>query len=529
MKKRVLAIFLASVMTVGMLTGCGGKSEEKTTDTKEETTKDEASDGTFTMAIDYMPDSLQPSGGGSDSFTTMVRPLYYPLYYQTSSGMEYYLADKIEVSEDALTYTLHLNEKATWSDGEPISADDILFRNEYSLASSGRSSLATVNGQEVKITKIDEKTVEFVLPEASANFKNTLGSVVLLPGHAFDWDASKVDDSGYFWNTDMVTSGPYVVGEINDDSIIYTARDDFFAGKPSVQKIVLRTLGSGSSKQIAFENGELSYMRVTTAEELNKYANDDNYNVTSVTEARLNYLQFNPGGAFATLPAEAREAIMLALNDQEIVDAAYGTDELAVPANSVLTPDQLFYNEKAPGYTQDLEKAKELAQSSGLAGMTLKYIYNADRANMEAVATVVQQQLAAIDVNLEVQGLDSPTFFSIFFAPYSGKTTDEYDIGSNGWDSERGACGWQASTYMKNTGWGWSDVMAALVKKADAATSQEEAQKLWDEIQEKYTEENWLFPLTYTNYVMVSQENISGLDGSEVVPEFVDWMSIKVD
>ena len=71
--------------------------------------------------------------------------------------------------------------------------------------------------------------------------------------------------------------------------------------------------------------------------------------------------------------------------------------------------------------------------------------------------------------------------------------------------------------------------MAALVKKADAATSQEEAQKLWDEIQEKYTEENWLFPLTYTNYVMVSQKNISGLDGSEVVPEFVDWMSIKVD
>ena len=529
MKKRVLAIFLASMMAVGLLAGCDGKGEEKTTDTKEETTKNEASDGTFTMAIDYMPDSLQPSGGGSDSFTTMVRPLYYPLYYQTSSGMEYYLADKIEVSEDALTYTLHLNEKATWSDGEPISADDILFRNEYSLASSGRSSLATVNGQEVQITKIDEKTVEFVLPEASANFKNTLGSVVLIPGHAFDWDASKVDDSGYFWNTDMVTSGPYVVGKINDDSIVYTARDDFFAGKPSVQKIVLRTLGSGSSKQIAFENGELSYMRVTTAEELDKYANDDNYNVTSVTEARLNYLQFNPGGAFATLPAEAREAIMLALNGQEIVDAAYGTDELAVPANSVLTPDQLFYNEKAPGYTQDLEKAKELAQSSGLAGMTLKYIYNADRANMEAVATVVQQQLAAIDVNLEVQGLDSPTFFSIFFAPYSGKTTDEYDIGSNGWDSERGACGWQASTYMKNTGWGWSDEMAALVKKADAATSQEEAQKLWDEIQEKYTGENWLFPLTYTNYVMVSQKNISGLDGSEVVPEFVDWMSIKVD
>lgn len=527
MKKKILAVLLATAMVAGLAVGCG-KSSDTNTETKTEDTKKKDSDGTFTMAIDYMPENLKPATG-TDSFTTMIRPLYYPLYYQTGSDIEYYLADSIEVSDDAKTYTLHINDKATWSDGEPITADDVLFKIDYSLASSGRSNLATVNGQDVQINKIDDKTVEFVLPMAFANFKNALGDTLLLPGHAFDWDATKVDDSGYFWNTDMATSGPYVVSEINDDSLVYTARDDFYAGQPSVKKIVLRTLGSGSSKQIAFENGEIDYMRVTTADELEKYEKDDNYNVTSVTEARLNYLQINPSGAFASLPAEAREAVMLALNDQEIIDAAYGSDKLATVANSVLTPDQTFYNKKTPGYSQNLEKAKELAKSSGLEGKTLKYIYNADRANMEAVATVVQQQLAAIGVNLEVQGMDSPTFFSIFFLPYNGKTTDEYDIGSNGWDSERGACGYQASSYLKNSGWGWSEEMTTLVKQADSATTEEEAQTLWNEIQEKYTEENWEFPLTYTNYVMVSQKNVTGLDGSEVVPEFVDWMSIKVD
>ena len=158
----------------------------------------------------------------------------------------------------------------------------------------------------------------------------------------------------------------------------------------------------------------------------------------------------------------------------------------------------------------------------------MKYIYNADRANMEAVATVVQQQLAAIDVKLDVQGLDSPTFFSIFFAPYCGKTTDEYDIESNGWDSERVDCGLQASTYMKNTGLGWSEDMTKLVNQSESATTEKEAQKLWNEIQKKYTDECWVYPLTYTNYVMVSQKNVTGLAGSKVVPEFVDWMSIKV-
>ena len=71
--------------------------------------------------------------------------------------------------------------------------------------------------------------------------------------------------------------------------------------------------------------------------------------------------------------------------------------------------------------------------------------------------------------------------------------------------------------------------MTALVQQADSATTKEEAQTLWNEIQEKYTDECWVFPLTYTNYVMVSQKNVTGLDGSEVVPEFVNWMSIKVD
>ena len=65
MKRRILALLLATAMTVGLFAGCG-KSEEKTDD-KQVTEEKKESDGTFTMAIDYMPDSLQPSSAGSDS------------------------------------------------------------------------------------------------------------------------------------------------------------------------------------------------------------------------------------------------------------------------------------------------------------------------------------------------------------------------------------------------------------------------------------------------------------------------------
>ena len=56
-----------------------------------------------------------------------------------------------------------------------------------------------------------------------------------------------------------------------------------------------------------------------------------------------------------------------------------------------------------------------------------------------------------------------------------------------------------------------------------------EKQELWNTIQDKALEECWEYPLTYTNFVMVSQKNVTGLDGSSVVPEFIDYLSIHVD
>ena len=153
---------------------------------------------------------------------------------------------------------------------------------------------------------------------------------------------------------------------------------------------------------------------------------------------------------------------------------------------------------------------------------------------MEAVATVIQQQLSQIGVKLSIEGLDSPTFFSRFFAVGMGTGLENtYDLGSNGWDSERGSA-YQAHFYLNHglaekNAWGWSKEISEKVIKADATADEAEAQELWNEIQEEYVEEYWEFPLTYTNFVMVSQKNVTGLDGSEVVPELVDWMSIKVD
>ena len=150
MKKRLLALLMAAAMMMATA-ACGSETttaENNTTSTTEQTTEEGGSEeaasteeststesnDTFTVAISYMPDSLSPQTGGSDDYTSMTRPLFDHLFLENiEGGLDYYLADSLEVSEDGLTYTVHLREDATWSDGTPITTADVQFVADLTL------------------------------------------------------------------------------------------------------------------------------------------------------------------------------------------------------------------------------------------------------------------------------------------------------------------------------------------------------------------------------------------------------------
>lgn len=556
MKKRILALLMATVMMMATA-ACGSttSTETSTTETEtaettetteteeatetEETSTEETSteeNDTFTVAISYMPDTLAPHSGGSDDYTSMTRPLYDKLFVENiEGGLDFYLADSLEISNDGLTYTIHIRDDANWSDGTPITTADIQFCADYSVHKYGYNRYIRVNGVDGSMNIIDNKTIEFVLPEPYNYQLVILAGMNVYPAHVFDGDPAALENSTEYYSTPgFVTSGAYTVTEINEDSFVCTARDDYYRGTPQVKKIVMKVIGSGSTKAIAFENGEIDYMRITTVDELEKYsAQTDKYNIYSFSEARLNYLQVNPFGP-ANLNDEQREALFYAINGDEVIAGAYGSEELATNPNSILTPEISLYNPDTPDYVYDLDKAKELAESSGLSGMTLTYIYNADRPNMEAVAVVLQQQLAQIGVTLQIEGMDSSSFFPRFFAAssygFNGQETT-WDLGTNGWDSMRGSTLNQAYSYLNqaDNAWGLTDVCGELAVKVNTTTDPEEAQALADEVVELALAEHRIYPLTYTNYVIVSQKNVTGLDCSPIVPEFIDYLGISVN
>lgn len=486
----------------------------------------------FTMAVSYIPTTLVPTNSDQDEEKSMKQPIFDQLCHLTSDGYQARIAKSIDISDDGLTYTVKLQDDATWSDGEPITADDVIFAIDYEMeVNQGASAYRQIDGEPVEISKLDDKTIEFALPKPSAFYLVRISGIRVMPSHAFN-NPSEVDSSGYFSNPDMATSGPYKVSEISADYIVYTKRDDYYGGQAGIEKYILRTVGDGANRNIALENGEISYTRIQNKEDLEKYSNDDRFKIVSVPEDRVNTLDFNMYGPNSrNFSDEQRRAIAMAIDKDEVIAVAYGGSELAEPANQLITPGLSGHNPDIKGIEYNPEEAKRIAEETGLTDMTLIYIYNRDRTHMQEQAVAIQNQLARIGITVDIQGYDSPTFFNKYNKPVMADKApmNEWDLATNGWNSQRGIGGGLSQFFtIYPADAGFSKETKDLVQQANEAANQEEAQDLWDAYQEKALEESWIIPLTNTNYVMAVRADIVGLENT-LVPEITDFISLDIE
>ena len=191
MKKRIVSVLLCLTMSVAMLAGCGGKSSTEETQKKQETTENSESgvagvDGVFTYAIGGDTGNTLNPLTADDRFGLMTcHLLYSPAYYINADGsVNYILAESMEVSEDGLVYTMKLKEGLKWSDGEALTADDIVYTYD-SINAQGQNLY--VDNQPIKVEKVDDTTVTFTLPSVCASAFELLSSEVsILPKHIFE-------------------------------------------------------------------------------------------------------------------------------------------------------------------------------------------------------------------------------------------------------------------------------------------------------------------------------------------------------
>lgn len=520
-KKWISVISVLSMLIMLLLTGCGGSNNDKSN--KSNGGKGNAAEEK-TMVIPVMNDISSFYTVGTDDLSSQViSPGFDNLFTVAGNGeINYYLAESCTLSDDGCVYTVKLREDATFSDGEPVTADDLVF----SMSSDQADFMQyypyfACSGVTVK--KIDDLTVSISIEKPNNGFIQRIGTCRVMPSHLYDGAAGE-EVMACEGAMSGVGCGPYKMTEWKKgESITYEKRDNYYGNQPDIDKIVFKVMPDASAQELAFKNGEISMLRLSSKEQLEEYSADEAYTVFNFPEQRVNFLTVNASSKIIT-SAESRQAIIAGVNPQEIVDQVYGSDELAKVAGGMYVNATEYFDTSMENYTYDQELAKKLVKESGLDGQKLTLLYFTDRENMEKYAMVIQQQLKAIGVECEIVGED---IMSAGVKWQSG--TDEYDLVLNGWDNMQGNPGFEWAYYSDGSAdafYCFSEDTLNAIKTAISATEDEQITEEWQKAQKSFYEDYWAYPLIETNYVLAAQKGFEGLDANEIVPVFDDWTAI---
>lgn len=365
---------------------------------------------------------------GINPFTgTGAAWFYSTLVYENliSSGPDWkispWLAKSWEISEDGLTYTFHLYENATWSDGVPLTSEDIKFTFEGWVTHEMNRMIPYVENVD-RIDTPDAYTVVFVLKEVDGTFITTKlawPALCIVPKHIWEnFDTWKIED---FTPEIAVGSGPFKFGEWKRGEYLrLVANEDYWMGRPYLDAITYIVIGMRDVQMMAFEKGEIDIFRSIYGNEVPRFLGNPKYKIFQISDVGLPTWYANnrrrPGNDTAF-----RHAMAYMPDRDKIIDLVlygYGSKPrhmLAPPAydlNGWLPPE-------SPLPEQNLTKAAEILDEAGYLdinddgwreypdGTQMKlYHSSSDNERYIRIAELLIEDMQSIGINVELEVLE---------------------------------------------------------------------------------------------------------------------------
>ncbi len=429
MRKRLFAMVLALAMCLS-LAACGGDTtDDGATDDggSADTTNTEAAEGgTITYALAAGWDTLTPGYWCTAGYygTVIWSQLYDKLVDVSENGYTPRGAVSWETNEDKTVMTFKLNEDAKFSDGEPVTAQDWVFSAkllatadfgapDYSklcVVFAGTDETGLVDeSQEFGVKALDDYTLQITFKEAmtfDTFFNSYQHFLYVLPEHCFEgMSAAEIGDAD-FWDN-PVCSGPWTVeSQVVNNSVTLVPNTYYHAGVSKLDNLIFTVMDS-SNFASALMSGSIDYCypAVSTNEATALQASS---NITVETSASPNQLWFFCVSNQKITDARVRTAMNMAIDKQLIVDQLFSGGAVAVESVQLYGSD-LYNNDLTSNY--DPEGAKELLAEAGWdSSYTLKV---ATPSGIRAqIATIIEQQLEEVGINVEVSQLDTGTMYS---------------------------------------------------------------------------------------------------------------------
>ena len=267
MKKRLLSVTLALVMTLALLAGCGaggGQTPGGSTPSggQDGGAGDIKTGGTVIIGQSAEPITLNPDGKTDGSMDIIAQNVFSRLL-KTNNNEEIILdlATGYTVSEDGLTYTFTLPENVKFHDGEPLTSDDVRFTFETILEQQCFAATSLANLESV--TCPDDYTAVFQLRQMDARFLSSLAynGVYILPRHVYEGQDWMGDDS----MQTPVGTGPFKFSDWQKGvSITLERNQDFFRGPdlPYLDGVIYSYIADANTAMQSFYNGELDVLGI---------------------------------------------------------------------------------------------------------------------------------------------------------------------------------------------------------------------------------------------------------------------------
>ncbi len=407
--------------------------------------------GTIVWAAPQGPKSLNPVLAAESSSTDIqiLNNAALTAYDHSAQKTVYALAKSHEVSTDGLTWTFHLRKGVRWSDGEPFSADDVVFTFtaafDPAVANPRKDVFAQSDGKMPKVEKVDDLTVRFVLTEPNALLFDNLSSLPILPRHKL----ASVYESGGFMQaysvgaapSDVVGLGPYRLVEITASERLVFERNPYYwkvdsKGQrlPYVDRLVVVIVPDYNTELLKFQSGETDFHKQVRTADVDLLQRDQQKGDFTVYELGPSFntsammLNANPNRNASGKPImdpvklgwfrqkEFRQAVSYAIDRAGLIKTVY--NGLATPLNSLTSPaDKVWYDREAEvPNAYDPERAKALLKSIGIEDrdgdgaledakgnpIAFTLITNAENSARVQISTFVKANLDAIGMKVTV-------------------------------------------------------------------------------------------------------------------------------
>lgn len=447
-RNRILSLLLAGAMALG-LTACGASNAGAAADetgsaavSTESASSDTAASGEkiINVGVTNTIGSLNPlllNGGEINKYATGL--MFLPLMeLDADLNFEGMLADSI-TTEDNKNFIVHIDDAATWSDGTPVTADDVVYTAlrlaspvigntammYYVFEGVGDDGFVEEGAESIDgIQKVDDKTVQFTTKEEMpiTTFENSYARYLLtLPKHVIEQYSEEELSTADWFNHPDVVSGPFIVTDFDVDHYIsYEANKDYWKGAPKIDKLNIKIV-DGSQLYAGLQSGEIDITQQTMSD----IPQEDYESVEALDNVEVVYGSpvTNQSVFIQTknVPdVKVRQAMLYAIDRQQILEELLnGHGEIVDGFLSSASP---FYDDSLTPISYDPEKAKALLEEAGWDGsQTIRFYVNSGDSTFVNAASIIAAEWAAVGIKAEIQTVDFATLMSV-------AGTEDYDV-----------------------------------------------------------------------------------------------------